>query len=87
MERDWFIEFELQPGVHVSGADARRASIASGYGAGLTLSWRVEDAAAIRDRLVANQIDASPTRWRWGSSGFFVFDPAGNRIEFWSEPT
>jgi hypothetical protein len=46
MERDWFIEFELQPGVHISVADARCASIASGDGRGLTLSWRVEDAAA-----------------------------------------
>lgn len=87
IERDWFIEFELHPGAHVSLADAQRASIASGDGAGLTLSWRVEDAAATRDRLVANQIDSSPIHQRWGSPGFFVFDPAGNRIEFWSERT
>ncbi|MEP1123586.1 MAG: VOC family protein [Ilumatobacter sp.] len=85
MERDWFIEFELHPGVHLSVADAHRASIASGDGAGLTLSWCVEDAVAVRDRLVANEIEASTIHRRWGSPGFFVFDPAGNRIEFWSE--
>ncbi len=87
MERDWFIEFELHPGAHVSVADAQRARITSSDGAGLTLSWRVEDPAATRDRLAANEIDASPIHQRWGSSGFFVFDPAGNRIEFWSEHT
>lgn len=87
MERDWFIEFELHAGAHISVADARRASIASGDGAGLTLSWRVENAAATRERLVANGIDASPIRYRWGSPGFFAFDPAGNRIEFWSDRT
>jgi catechol 2,3-dioxygenase-like lactoylglutathione lyase family enzyme len=87
MERDWFIEFELHPGAHVSVADAHRASIASGDGAGVTLSWRVDDAAATRDRLVRNGIDASPIQNRWGSPGFFVFDPAGNRIEFWSAGT
>lgn len=85
MERDWFVEFELHPGAHISVADAHRASIASGDGAGVTLSWRVEDATAIRNRLAANGIDASPIQNRWGSPGFFVFDPAGNRIEFWSE--
>lgn len=85
MERDWFIEFELHPGAHVSIADARRTGIESGDGSGLTLSWRVEDVAAARDRLVLNEIDASPIHLRWGSPGFFVFDPAGSRIEFWSE--
>lgn len=51
MERDWFIEFELHPGAHISVADAHPASIASGDGAGLTLSWSVEDAQAVRARL------------------------------------
>lgn len=87
MQRDWFVEFELHPGVRVSVADARRASITSGDGAGLTLSWRVEDAAVRRERLVATGIDASAIHRRWGSQGFFVSDPAGNRIEFWSERT
>lgn len=84
MEREWFVEFELHPGAHVSVADARRASVASGDGSGLTLSWCVDDAAATRSELTRNGVDASPIRNRWGSPCFFVFDPAGNRIEFWS---
>jgi catechol 2,3-dioxygenase-like lactoylglutathione lyase family enzyme len=85
MERDWFIEFELHPGAHISVADAKRASIACGDGAGMTLSWRVDDAHEVRGALARNGIDASPIQNRWGSPGFFVFDPAGNRIEFWSD--
>lgn len=84
MERDWFVEFELHSGAHISVADASRASIARGDGAGLTLSWQVDDAAAVRERLVSSRIDATPLLQRWGSPGFFVTDPAGNRIEFWS---
>ena len=34
MERDWFVEFELDPGAHVSIADASRASVAAGDGSG-----------------------------------------------------
>ncbi|MFN3256409.1 MAG: VOC family protein [Ilumatobacter sp.] len=85
MERDWFIEFELYAGVHVSVADASRASIVSGDGAGLTLSWRVPDSLACRRQLVQNGVAVSPIQKRWGAPGFFVTDPAGNRIEFWSE--
>lgn len=84
-ERDWFVEFELHPGAHVSVADAGRATVSIGDGSGLTLSWRVGDASACRRQLVQNGIDVSPIESRWGAPGFFVTDPAGNRIEFWSE--
>lgn len=87
MERDWFIEFELHAGAHVSVADADRATIASGDGRGVTLSWNVDDAGAVRHRLMRNGIDVSPIKLRWGSPGCVVFDPAGNRIEFWSRAT
>lgn len=84
MERDWFVEFELQPGAHVSVADARRATVAASDGSGLTLSWRVTDVAATRARLIANGVDVSPLETRWGAAACFAFDPAGHRIEFWS---
>ncbi len=84
MERDWFVEFELHPGAHLSVADASRATIAAGDGSGLTLSWRVDDVRAARARMMANDVVASPVETRWGSDAFFVFDPAGHRIEFWS---
>jgi len=84
MERDWFVEFELHAGAHLSVADASRATVAAGDGAGLTLSWRVDDVGAARARLMANGVEASPVETRWGADAFFVFDPAGHRVEFWS---
>lgn len=87
MAREWFVEFDLHAGAHISIADANRASIAGGDGDGLTLSWRVDDAEETRQRLEHNGIDASPIEHRWGSPGFFVVDPDGNRIEFWSDAT
>lgn len=84
METDWFVEFVLQPGAHVSIADASRASVAAGDGSGVTLSLLVNDAESARSRLIAHQVEVTPLRMTWGSPAFFVSDPAGNRIEFWS---
>lgn len=84
MERDWFVEFELHTGAHVSVADAGRATVAAGDGSGLTLSWRVDDVAAVHARLAANGVAVSPVGRRWSADVFFVFDPVGHRIEFWS---
>lgn len=84
MERDWFVEFELHPGAHLSVADASRATVAPGDGSGLTLSWCVDDVETARARLMANDVEVSPVRKQWGADACFVFDPAGHRIEFWS---
>ncbi len=87
MERDWFVEFELHSGAHISVADAHEAGMVSGDGTGVTLSWRIDDVAVVREALVRNGIEVSPIGNRWSSPGFFVSDPAGNRIEFWSAAT
>jgi catechol 2,3-dioxygenase-like lactoylglutathione lyase family enzyme len=84
MERDWFVEFELHSGAHLSVADSSRSTVAASDGSGLTLSWRVDDVRAARARLLANDVEVSPIETRWGADAFFVFDPAGHRIEFWS---
>ena len=84
LERDWFVEFELHPGAHLSVADASHATVAAGNGSGLTLSWRVDDVATARRGVIARGIHASPIRRRWDADTCFVFDPAGNRIEFWA---
>ena len=42
-ENDWFVEFAVGDGSHLSIADAKRATIAPADGAGITLSWRVPD--------------------------------------------
>ena len=85
MHRDWFVEFELHPGAHLSVADAARTTVTPGNGSGLTLSWRVDDIEAVRTRLSTSRIDVSPARTRWGARCIDVFDPAGNRIEFWAD--
>lgn len=85
MERDWFVEFEVHPGAHLSVADASRTTVVPGDGSGLTLSWRVADLEATRARLTERGVEVSTVRNRWGSRCIDVFDPAGNRIEFWTD--
>lgn len=83
-ENEWFVEFAVHPGAHVSIADARRSSVRAGDGAGLTLSWQVMDVEAVRDTLAAAGASVGEIGTRFGSPVVDVFDPAGNRIEFWS---
>jgi lactoylglutathione lyase len=83
-QKDWFVEFRLNEQAFMSIADAERTTIPDGSGAGLTLSWQVEDVRALRYRLVDLGIDASPVEWRWGAWAIFLWDPSGNRIELWS---
>lgn len=85
-ENDWFVEFVTAPGAFLSVADAARSSIDAGEGAGLTLSWRVTDVAAERSRLQARSIDVGEIAIRWGAHVVDLFDPAGNRVELWSDP-
>ena len=82
---DWFIEFEVGDGSFLSVANARRATVRSNAGDGITLSWRVASLETTRRALL--QADARPTEIhaRWGSLAFHVFDPEGHRIEFWSD--
>ena len=87
MDRDWFVEFELHAGAHLSVADASCATIAAGTGSGLTLSWGVDDIDATRATLTARGVEVSAVASRWGARYFVVFDPAGNRIEFWAPTT
>ncbi|HVS01702.1 MAG TPA: VOC family protein [Thermoanaerobaculia bacterium] len=82
---DWFVELRLSDGAYVSVADSARATVASAGGGGLTLSWRVADAAATRERLSAAGLAPQPLRrLAWGGRGFFLHDPEGHRIEVWS---
>ncbi len=85
MTKEWFIEFRLDQGSFLSVADAGRATIAAGSGAGITLSWQVDDVLVVRDRLLGLGLAPTPVREHpWGALAFFLHDPAGNRIECWS---
>lgn len=85
-ENDWFVEFAVCPGAFLSVADASRSSIRPGDGAGITLSWQVADITAVRSSLAATGVSVGEPTRRFGADVFDVFDPAGNRIEFWSGP-
>ena len=85
-ENDWFVEFAIQHGVFLSVADARRATVPAGRGAGITLSWQVSDIGATRAGLINRGIVVSPITTRWRVATVFLHDPEGNRIEVWSGP-
>lgn len=84
VEKDWFVELRLTEHSFVSIADARRATIDTSAGKGVTLTLQVDDVQAMRDRLVAAGVDAGAVkRHPWGALGFFCRDPEGYRLEFW----
>lgn len=84
MEKAWFVEFQLNTNVYLSVAHAARTSIPSAGGAGITLSWQVENMDQLHKRLIAEGIEATPIKESWGVQTFFVADPEGHRIELWS---
>lgn len=83
-ENDWFVELAVGEGAYVSIADSARATIAPAGGAGITLSWEVDDVRSTRDELVAAGVEVSEVRHRFGSPVVDLFDPEGHRIELWS---
>ena len=84
-ENDWFVEFTVHDDSFVIIADASRSSIRAGGGAGLTLSWKVADVDAARASLSGAGVRVGELTTRFGTRVFDVFDPAGNRIELWSD--
>jgi catechol 2,3-dioxygenase-like lactoylglutathione lyase family enzyme len=84
LRKDWFVEFQLTDNGCLSVADAARTSVDSAGGAGMTLSWQVENIDPFHNRMVSDGIDVSPITVTWGARAFYLFDPEGNRIEFWA---
>jgi len=84
LETDWFVEFHLAGDAYLSVADDRRASVKSAGGAGITLSFQVDDAVSWRGRLEGRGVAAGKIRRHWGAFAFFFRDPEGHRIEIWS---
>ena len=83
--REWFIEFELTGSARLSIADAARTSIPSSAGKGLTLAMEVEDIEATHAALLASGLWPQEIRdHAWGAQVFYLHDPEGNRLEFWS---
>lgn len=85
-KKDWFVEFFLTAASRLSIAEARRASVESAAGRGLTLTLKVEDILAAHQALTARGLSPGKVKKHaWGADVFYLRDPDGNRIEFWSE--
>lgn len=82
---EWFIEFSVNGPAHLSIADASCCTIKPGDGVGLTLSFFVQDLRAAQDIFTANGISTTEIKAQgWRAPYFYVHDPEGTRIEFWT---
>jgi catechol 2,3-dioxygenase-like lactoylglutathione lyase family enzyme len=84
-ENDWFVEFRLTPNAFLSVADQSRTTMTSGDGKGITLSFRIDDLKAAHRAFIKDGLTPTAIRSQvMGGDVFYLFDPEGNRIEFWS---
>ena len=81
---DWLVEFRLTDDSYISLADETRATIPSARGAGMTLSWQVDDADEMHRCVAALGMAPGPIQKKWNASVFYFRDPEGHRIELWS---
>src|SRR5262245_4063973 len=85
---DWFVEFALTNTARLSIADERRATIKSSAGAGITLTFQVQDIEAVWQWLHEQGAKPGPRRRHaWGAHVFYLYDPEGHRLEVWSPQT
>ncbi|MDH3674089.1 MAG: VOC family protein [Anaerolineae bacterium] len=83
---DWFVEFQLVGAAHLSIADERRATVKSNRGAGITLTFKVESVDETWNHLRNKGLAVGPIRDHpWAARTFFLYDPEGHRLEFWSD--
>lgn len=81
---EWFVEFMLTETARLSVADESHTSIKSANGKGITIGLQVADILTARSQLQAAGLNPTALREIWEAKAFYVFDPEGNRIEFWS---
>jgi catechol 2,3-dioxygenase-like lactoylglutathione lyase family enzyme len=84
--REWFVEFKLNEASRLSIADESRASIDSNEGKGITITFEVIDIKMAHSYLKEVGLNPPPIKDHpWGAKVFRIYDPEGNRIEFWSK--
>lgn len=75
---------ELTQTARLSVADTARASIGSCGGEGLTLTFEVDDIDNTHALLEVANLNPPPIKvYSWGARVIHIYDPEGNRIEFW----
>jgi catechol 2,3-dioxygenase-like lactoylglutathione lyase family enzyme len=83
-QNDWLVEFHLSATAYLSVADQSRTSIASADGKGITLSFQIDHLAEAHRTFTQSGLAPTAIRSRvMGADVFYLFDPEGNRIEFW----
>lgn len=82
---DWFVEFSMNSCARLSIANEESATIKSCSGQGITVCFQVDDIESMHTCLTDARVNPTPIKVIWGSSAFYVYDPEGNRIEFWSQ--
>jgi predicted enzyme related to lactoylglutathione lyase len=83
--REWFVEFKLNEASRLSIADVTKTSIDSNDGKGITITMQVDDIEATH--LYFNEVGLNPPPIKdhaWGARVIHLYDPEGNRLEFWS---
>ena len=80
---DWFVEFKLNEMSRLSVANEARTSIGSSNGKGITISLQIADVEQTQAELMEAGINPTPIKEVWGSKAIYIYDPEGNRLEFW----
>jgi catechol 2,3-dioxygenase-like lactoylglutathione lyase family enzyme len=81
---EWFVEFKLTETSRLSVADESHTSIKSSNGKGMTIGLQVTDLLTAHSQLQTAGLNPTAIKEIWGAKAFYVFDPDGNRIEFWA---
>jgi len=80
----WLVEFIVNTKARLSIANQERTSIKSSNGSGITVCLQIDDAELMHKYLQEWGAHPTPLRDLWASRVFYVLDPEGNRLEFWS---
>ena len=84
-EKYWFVEFQLTKSSRLSVANADKTSIKSSKGKGITITFEVDDIEMTYQNLLAAKLKPTPIKdHHWGAKVIYIYDPEGNRLEFWS---
>lgn len=81
---EWFVEFTLNSQARLSIAHQERTSIKSSGGRGVTVCFEIDDIEIMHKYLQESGTHPTPIKNLWNSKVFYVRDPEGNRLEFWS---
>ena len=83
---EWFVEFKLNDAARLSVADAARTSMGSCKGKGVTITMEVDDIETAHTYLKEAGLNPPAIQdHAWGAKVIYIFDPEGNRLEFWSQ--